>query len=75
MKHIHNYLLSVSETKFELNRVVGYFEGYLINDSSKSYQLCDAIVESGSTLKENNLEIFHIVLDYGSIKICLYMKN
>ena len=43
-----------------------------MNDTKTNYILCDAIVETGSTISENNLEIWRVVKNYGEIKIGLY---
>ena len=54
----------------------GGSSGSATETSSKSaYLLCDAIVETGKTLEENNLEIWKVVLDHGEITIGLYMSS
>lgn len=58
--------------KFSLDRVIGSSETFLVNTTSKKYSLCDALVDSGLTLKENGLEIWDTILDRGQVRIGLY---
>ena len=57
---------------FTLDRIIGSSEGYMVNTAKDNYILCDAIVESGKTLDENNLEVWQVALDRGEVKIGLY---
>ncbi len=59
----------ITKEKYNLDLVLGSSEGYLINND---YDLCDAIVESGKTLDENNLKIFNIIIPKGELKMGLY---
>lgn len=61
-----------NESIISLDRVIGSSEGYMVNIMKSHYDLCDALVESGRTLEENNLEIWKVVLNYGEVKIGLY---
>jgi phosphoribosylformimino-5-aminoimidazole carboxamide ribonucleotide (ProFAR) isomerase/phosphoribosylaminoimidazole-succinocarboxamide synthase/phosphoribosyl-ATP pyrophosphohydrolase len=56
-----------------LHYVTGQSESFMVNSSS--YDLCDAIVESGSTLIENELEIHDIIHDNGEVMIGLYARG
>lgn len=56
--------------KVVLHPVTGQSESFMVN--SGTYHLCDAIVESGSTLIDNHLEIHDIIHDNGEIQIGLY---
>lgn len=57
---------------FTLDYLTGQSESFMLADTS--YHLCDAIVESGSTLAANNLEIHDTIHDNGTIQIGLYAK-
>ena len=74
-KQIYEYLRAagLSEESFTLDHVLGSSESYIINSPRKEYVLCDAIVETGSTLKANGLSIWRTVLDHGEVKIGLYL--
>lgn len=54
----------------ETDTMFGSSESYLVN--SDEYDLCDAIVETGNTIKENNLEIYK-TLDY-PVKVGLFLN-
>lgn len=73
---VHSYLvdLNINENHFKLCNVSGTSESFLVNDTKTNYILCDAIVETGSTINENNLEIWKVIKDYGEIKIGLYVS-
>lgn len=53
--------------------VIGSSETFIINNSDNYYDLCDAIVESGKTIEDNNLEIYDIIKERGTVRIGLYM--
>eukprot|EP00826_Nyctotherus_ovalis_P052046 TRINITY_DN6554_c0_g1_i13.p1 TRINITY_DN6554_c0_g1~~TRINITY_DN6554_c0_g1_i13.p1 ORF type:complete len:1230 (-),score=383.40 TRINITY_DN6554_c0_g1_i13:120-3809(-) len=75
MNDAHNFLvngLKIDGEKFVLMRVVGMSETYIMNDTKHKFILCDSIVETGATIKENDLEIWKMIRDYGDIKIGLY---
>jgi len=73
-KQVYEFLRreGVDEASFSLDHVLGSSESYIVNSPRKEYVLCDAIVETGSTLKANGLSIWRKVLDYGQVKIGLY---
>jgi len=75
--HIDEFLknVGIDEDVYSLDRIIGSSESFLVNQTNVKYDLCDAIVESGETLKANNLEIFAEVLPRGSVKIGLYMNK
>lgn len=50
-----NLFMKDFSDKYDIDIVTGSSESYLVNSD---YDLCDAIVESGLTIKENNLEIY-----------------
>jgi len=74
LNHVHQHLSkSMDEEDFSLDRVIGSSEGYLVNTPKDRYHLCDAIVETGKTLEENDLTVFDTVLDHGDVKIGFYL--
>ncbi|AYV77365.1 MAG: bifunctional phosphoribosyl-AMP cyclohydrolase/phosphoribosyl-ATP pyrophosphatase protein, partial [Barrevirus sp.] len=76
VNHVYNFLHSksgLSSEQFSLDRIMGSSEGFMVNKSNDQYILCDAIVESAKTIEANDLEIWKTVLDYGEVKIGLYM--
>ncbi|CAF2780347.1 unnamed protein product [Rotaria sp. Silwood2] len=62
--------ININPSTYHLDRVTGSSEGYLVN--TDLYLLADAIVESGRTLEENNLEIWNVIIPKGQIHIALY---
>lgn len=75
--HVHNYLtgLGIDPHHFSLDRIDGCSESYLVIEGlRRRYDLCDAIVQSGATLRENKLKIWNVVLPKGEVKVCLYRK-
>lgn len=61
---------NINSNTYHLDRVTGSSEGFLIN--SDKYLLADAVVESGRTLEENNLEIWKVIIPRGQVHIGLY---
>jgi phosphoribosyl-ATP pyrophosphohydrolase len=61
---------NINSNTYHLDRVTGSSEGFLIN--SDKYLLADAVVESGRTLEENNLEIWKVIIPKGQVHIGLY---
>lgn len=59
----------ISPDCYSLHKLLGSSESFLVNKTDVNYDLCDAIVSSGQTLKENNLEIFDIVENPEDIKV------
>lgn len=57
---------------YSVDLVVGSSEGFLVNTPRHEYKLCDAIVETGQTLLENDLEVHADILPPGQITIGLY---
>jgi hypothetical protein len=39
------------------------------------YDLCDAVIESGATIVQNNLEVYETILEKGYVKIGLYLQQ
>jgi ATP phosphoribosyltransferase len=70
--HVANYFheQNIKQNTYHLDRIIGSSEGFLINTSK--YTLCDAIVESGQTLIDNNLEIWKTIIPKGQVKMGLY---
>ncbi|CAF4117487.1 unnamed protein product [Adineta steineri] len=62
--------ININHHTYHLDKVTGSSEGFLSNTSK--YLLADAIVESGKTAQENNLEIWKIIVPRGQIHIGLY---
>jgi len=63
----------INSNTFHLDRVTGSSEGFLIN--SDKYLLADAVVESGRTLEENNLEVWKVIIPKGQVHIALYGRS
>ena len=70
--HVSDYFHreGVPQNIYHLDRIMGSSEGFLINTSK--YLLCDAVVESGRTLDENDLKVWKYVIPKGQVKIGLY---
>lgn len=64
---------NINSINYHLDRVTGSSEGFLIN--SDKYLLADAVVETGKTLEENNLEIWKIIIPKGQVHIGLYGRS
>jgi len=64
--------ININPNTYHLDRITGSSEGFLVN--SDKYLLADAIVESGRTLEENNLEIWKIIIPKGQIHVGLYER-
>jgi len=78
MVHVYKYLteeLCISDKVFSTVHMLGSSESFLINESKTHYMLADAIVESGSTLKANGLEIWKTIVPKGGLKIGLYLNK
>jgi ATP phosphoribosyltransferase len=63
--HIH-------PSTYHLDRVTGSSEGFLMN--TDCYLLADAVVESGRTLQQNDLEIWKVIIPKGHVHIALYSR-
>ncbi|CAF1468962.1 unnamed protein product [Rotaria sp. Silwood1] len=61
---------NINPSTYHLDRVTGSSEGYVVN--TNQYLLADAIVETGRTLEENDLEIWKVIIPKGQIHIALY---
>ncbi len=76
--HVNNYLtkeLNISDSVFSTIHMLGSSESFLINKSKTNYTLADAIVETGSTLEANNLEIWKTIIPKGKVKMGLYLSK
>jgi phosphoribosyl-AMP cyclohydrolase/phosphoribosyl-ATP pyrophosphohydrolase/uncharacterized protein related to proFAR isomerase len=76
--NVYKYLtgeLGIDDKVFSTVHMLGSSESFLVNNSKTHYILSDAIVESGSTLKANNLEIWKTIIPKGEIKIGLYLNK
>ncbi|CAF1456063.1 unnamed protein product, partial [Didymodactylos carnosus] len=62
--------MNIKPQTYHLDRIIGSSEGFLIN--TNKYLLSDAIVESGKTLEENDLEIWKVIIPKGELHIGLY---
>ncbi|CAF4617704.1 unnamed protein product [Rotaria sp. Silwood2] len=62
--------ININSSTYHLDRVTGSSKGYLVN--TDLYILADVIVESGRTLKENNFEIWKVIIPKGQIHTTLY---
>lgn len=76
INYINEFLTNsgISSDHYTLTHVSGTSESFLVNDTKTNYLLCDAIVETGRTIEENNLEIWKYVKKIGDIKIGLYSR-
>lgn len=63
----------IPDSAFKIQPILGSSEGYLVNNSE--YDLCDAVVETGKTLEDNDLVIRETVLDYGAVAIGFYVPS
>jgi ATP phosphoribosyltransferase len=70
--HVSDYFQKqkIPQNAYHLDRIIGSSESFLVNTTK--YSLCDAIVESGQTLMENNLRIWRTIIPKGEIKLGLY---
>ncbi len=59
---------------YEIQRVLGSSESYLVNDPRETYLLCDAIIATGGTLEANDLDVWQVVKDRGDIVVGLYQR-
>ena len=78
MVHVYKYLteeLGISDNVFSTVHMLGSSESFLVNESKTHYMLADAIVETGSTLKANSLEIWKTIVPKGGLKIGLYLNK
>lgn len=57
---------------YDIVSITGSSESFLV-DKELGFDLADAVVESGKTIKENGLEIYKTVLEH--LKIALYTVN
>ena len=76
--HVHKYLtgeLGIPDKVFSTVHMLGSSESFLVNKSKTHYVLADAIVESGSTLKANELEVWKTIVPKGGLKIGLYLNK
>lgn len=76
--HVYKYLteeLAIPDKVFSTIHMLGSSESFLINESKTYYMLADAIVESGTTLKANDLEVWKTIVPKGEIKIGLYLNK
>ena len=74
VRMVRTYLdgLGIPSDTYEIHRVLGSSESYLVNDPREMYLLCDAIVETGNTLKANDLDIWQVVKNKGDIVVGFY---
>ncbi|OAQ60401.1 ATP phosphoribosyltransferase domain-containing protein [Purpureocillium lilacinum] len=73
---VRTYLtsLGVPPDTYEIQRVLGSSESYLVNDPRETYLLCDAIISTGTTLQANGLEVWQVVKSKGDIVVGLYLR-
>lgn len=65
--------LGLNPNVYHIDRAIGSSESILVNNSK--YHLCDAIVETGSTLVANNLEIQYTIMEKGKVMYGLYERK
>ena len=70
--HVSNYFheQNIPQNIYHLDRIMGSSEGFIVN--TNKYSLCDAIVESGQTIIDNNLQIWKTIIPKGEVKMGLY---
>ena len=69
-QHLHKF--GFKADTFTLDALSGGAEGYLLNEGTRHYSMCDAIVQSGDTLRSNGLAIATVITD--QIKIGVYRR-
>ncbi|KAJ7751978.1 hypothetical protein B0H16DRAFT_1546970 [Mycena metata] len=74
MVRAHLTCLGVPPEAYEIQRVLGSSESYLVNDPREHYLLCDAVVSTGSTLKENDLDVWQVIKNKGDLIVGLYQR-
>jgi len=62
-------ICGISPDCYSLHKFSGSSESFLVNDTCNNYDLCDAIVSTGKTLEENNLEIFATITSASDVKV------
>lgn len=63
----------IPQNVYHMDRIMGSSEGFLIN--TDKYVLCDAVVESGRTLTENDLQVWKYIIPKGEVKMGLYTRR
>ncbi len=63
----------IDDGQFKIQPVLGSSESFLVNNVD--YDLCDAVVETGKTLDENDLEVYETVIDHGRVTIGIYLPK
>jgi phosphoribosylaminoimidazole-succinocarboxamide synthase len=76
VRMVRTYLagLGVPPDTYEIQRVLGSSESYLVNDPRETYLLCDAIIATGGTLQANDLDVWQVVQSKGDIVVGLYQR-
>ncbi|KAG9252267.1 uncharacterized protein F5Z01DRAFT_682750 [Emericellopsis atlantica] len=76
VRMVRTYLerLGVPPDTYEIQRVLGSSESYLVNDPRETYLLCDAIISTGETIKANDLEVWQVVKSKGDLVVGLYQR-
>lgn len=68
----HLASLGASADTFTLDALSGGAEGYLLNEGTRHYTMCDAIVQSGETLRANGLGVASVIT--ADIKLGVYLR-
>ncbi|KAL3428710.1 hypothetical protein BDV09DRAFT_201325 [Aspergillus tetrazonus] len=76
VRMVRTYLggLGVPPDTYEIQRVLGSSESFLVNDPRETYLLCDAIIATGGTLQANDLDVWQVVKSKGDIVVGLYQR-
>ena len=76
VRMVRTYLagLGVPPDTYEIQRVLGSSESYIVNDPRQTYLLCDAIIATGGTLQANDLDVWQVVKGKGDIVVGLYQR-
>ncbi|EGX93066.1 hypothetical protein CCM_04438 [Cordyceps militaris CM01] len=74
MVRAHLAGLGVSPTTYEIQHVLGSSESYLVNDPRETYLLCDAVIATGGTIQENDLDVWQVVKNKGELLVGLYQR-
>lgn len=69
MVYVNKYFIDI------LSITVGLLESFLVNESKTHFVLADAIVESDTTLKANDLEVWKTIVPKGQLMIGLYLNK
>ncbi|ATZ80961.1 bifunctional phosphoribosyl-AMP cyclohydrolase/phosphoribosyl-ATP pyrophosphatase protein [Bodo saltans virus] len=76
-KLVHKHLdsMNIDQALYTIRYVTGSSESLLVNSTTQPYDVVSAIVETGKTLDENDLEVFSYVIPKGQMKIGFFTRQ